>query len=87
MKLKKDFLLKKISGQYVIVPVGSYAVDFNGIITLNETAKFMWEKCTGDIDPSSLIDIVKTEYKVDDDTAKAAVEKFLSELNEAGCLE
>ena len=87
MKIKSDFVLKKMADQYIVVPVGDYAIDFNGIITLNETAKFMWEKCIGDFSQGDLVMEVMKEYKVDETTANFAVDKFLRELVEANCLE
>ena len=43
MKIKSDFLLKKVADSYVVVPVGKATVSFNGMITLNETGAFLWE--------------------------------------------
>ena len=36
MKIKKDFILRKVADSYVVVPVGKLTLDFNGIINLNE---------------------------------------------------
>lgn len=44
MKIKPDFLLRKVAENYVVVPVGTAMVDFNGMINLNETGAFLWEK-------------------------------------------
>ncbi len=37
MKIKEDFILRKVADSYVVVPVNDMTVDFNGIINLNET--------------------------------------------------
>lgn len=37
MKIKKDFMLREIVGTWIVVPLGERVVDFNGMVTLNET--------------------------------------------------
>ena len=32
MKVEKDFLLREIAGEYIIIPTGSAALEFNGLI-------------------------------------------------------
>lgn len=44
MKIKEDFVLRKVADSYVVVPVNKLTLDFNGIINLNETGAFLFEK-------------------------------------------
>lgn len=44
MKIKSDYLLRKVADSYVVVPVGKATVDFNGMINLNETGAFLWQQ-------------------------------------------
>ena len=41
MKLKSGFVLKEIAGECVVVAVDS-ALNLDGMITLNSTAKTIW---------------------------------------------
>ena len=41
MKIKDGFMLRKVGGQNVVVAVGKASRDFNGIIRLNDTGKFL----------------------------------------------
>lgn len=41
MKIKKGFVLRSVVGSRVVVPMGNEAINFNGMITLNETGLFM----------------------------------------------
>jgi len=43
MKLKEGFMLRQVAGEHVVLPVGA-DVDFNGMITLNETGAFLWNR-------------------------------------------
>lgn len=87
MKKNCEFVLREIAGQAVLVPFGDNAIDFNGLITLNETAKFMWKKIDGEIDTMALKNALIHEYKIDDTTAENAVKAFIDQLKEAGCID
>ena len=87
MKVKKDFLLKKIAGSYVVVPVRSRAVDFSGIIKLSETGAFLWKLLEKGADREELIAAILDEYLVDEETASADVDRFIARMNEVGLLE
>ena len=80
MKLDKTFVLRKIADDYVVVPVGSTALDFNGIITLNETGAFLWEKLQAETTVEELVEAMVEEYEVDKETAKTDVEEFIELL-------
>ena len=44
MKIKEDFILRKVADSYVVVPVNNMSLDFNGIINLNETGAVQFNK-------------------------------------------
>lgn len=82
MKVKDDFLLREVAGCYVVVPVGQNAVDFNGIVNLNETGAFFWEMLQNDITEQELLAAVLDKYEVDEKTAKADIKSFIAKLEE-----
>ena len=43
LKLDKEYVLRQIGDDYIIVPVGKSVLSFNGMITVNETGAFLWE--------------------------------------------
>ena len=59
MKIKDDFVLKKLAGSYVVVPVRTRAVDFSGIIKLTETGAFLWKLLEKGADREELIEKLK----------------------------
>lgn len=87
MKIKQDFILKKIAGNYVVVPVRRQAVDFSGIIKLSESGAFLWEKLQNGADREELIAALLEEYLVDQATAERDVDRFIEKLNEVDLLE
>ena len=87
MNVKKDFILKKIAGSYVVVPVRRRAVDFSGIIKLSESGAFLWKLLESGADREELIAKLLDEYLVDEAAAAADVDRFLERLNEVDLLE
>lgn len=87
MKIKKEFVLRKIAGEYILVPVGNTAMEFNGLITLNEVGAFLWEKLQQQIELDQLVDAVLDEYEIDRETAGLDVEEFVENLRKAEILQ
>lgn len=87
MKIKSDYLLRKIADSYVVVPVGKATVDFNGMINLNETGAFLWQQLQKGADEETLLKAMLKEYEVDEETAAEGLVSFLNKLREADLLE
>ena len=87
MKLKSDYVLKKIAGSYVVIPVRSRAVDFTGIIKITESGAFLWEKLEKGAERDELIAAMLEEYDVDEALASADIDRFIDKLKEADLLE
>lgn len=86
MKIKDGFVLKNVADVTVVVPAGEAVIDFNGMITLNETGAFLWNRLTDDMTEEELVKAVLSEYDVDEATAAAGVEKFIKRLSAEGLL-
>jgi hypothetical protein len=87
MKLKKDFVLKNVAGNFVVFPVGEATVDFRGMLALNETGAFLWEKLADGSTKNELCTALCNEYDIDSATAQADVDSFIKKLEDAGCIE
>ncbi|MGN0558951.1 MAG: PqqD family protein [Acutalibacteraceae bacterium] len=87
MKIKDGFLLRQIAGGTVVVPVGKASVDFNGMITLNETGAFLWKLLENDISEVELLQRLTAEYDISEDIAKADINAFIGKLKDAGLID
>ena len=87
MKVKEDFLLREVAGCYVVVPVGKATVDFNGMLNLNETGAFLWEKLENDTTKEELLKAMLDEYEVTEDIAKKDIDNFITKLKDGNLLE
>lgn len=86
MKIKDTFVLSEIGGSYIVIPTGVETVDLNGMITLNETGYFMWNKMQNDITKDELIDEFLKEYDVDREVVSADIDEFVSSLKTIGAI-
>ena len=80
MKLKKQFVLREIVGEAVLLPIGESAARFNGLLTVSELGKFIWENIESAKDKEELLQRILDEYEVDRDVAKADLDEFLDIL-------
>ncbi len=87
MKIKEGFVLRTIAGSNIVVPVGKASVDFNGMITLNDSAAFLWQKLEAGAELDDLVAALLAEYEVDEATARGCSADFIAKLQEAGCIE
>ena len=86
MKRSEEFILKEMAGNDILVPFGSKAFDLNGIITLNETAKFLWESAEDGFNDETLKLALMNKYDIDDITAEESVKIFIDAMLENGCI-
>lgn len=82
MQFKKEFMLREIVGEAVLIPTGETAAHFNGLISVNELGQFIWENYETSKDEDELLQRILDEYEVERDVAKSDLEEFLNILRE-----
>ena len=87
MKIKSGFVKSKIGDECVVVPVGAKTVDFRGIITLNDSAEFIWNSLKEDKTEQELLKLILCEYYVDEAIAKKDLDEFISVLKDKDLLD
>ncbi len=86
MRIREGFMLRDIAGETVVVPVGQTSLDFNGMITLNDTGAFLWRMLQEETDADALAAAILAEYDVDEQTARRGIERFIEKLRVEGLL-
>ena len=81
MKLKDGFVLRTVAGETVVLPSGD-ATNFDMMITLNETGRFLWEHMESETDEAALTKALLAEYDVTEERAAASVAAFVARLKE-----
>lgn len=89
MKRKEGFVLRTVCGEKVIVGEGLGVIDFGKLVSLNDTAAWIWEKAgeLGEFDVASLTEALCEAYAVDPARARADVEGLLAKWNSLGIVE
>ena len=87
MKIKDTFVLRKVAESWVVLPLGQSSLDFNGMLTLNNSAAFLWGVLEQGSTREGLVDALMAEYEVDQERASADVDAFLDVLSQVDCLE
>lgn len=82
MKFKKEFMLREIVGETILIPMGDSNNHFNGIITINELGKFIWENLESSKDEEELLHKILEEYEVEEKEAKDDLDEFLDKLRQ-----
>lgn len=80
MKIIKDFILREIAGEHVLVPTGEASQEFNGMLSMTDTAKFIWEHLESANSLDEMIKMVTDTYEVDEAIARRDVIGFLNAL-------
>lgn len=86
MKINKDYVLRNIAGDNVIVPTGEAAQNFNGLITLNEVGSFIWKNVDNAKSKEEIVSLLLELYEVDEELARKDVYGFLNMLKLKGIL-
>ncbi len=88
MKAKQGFNLRNVCGEHIIVAEGRENIDFSGIVSMNESAAFLWNAVAGkEFTVGDLAGLLAGEYDVDPQTAAADAETIAKRWVEAGLVE
>ena len=87
MRITKEFVLREIAGDYIIIPTGKTVFDFNGLITLNEVGVSLWKMLQNEVTFDDLLQGVLDEYDVEPAVAREDIQEFLDQLVNRGSIE
>ena len=80
IKIKDGFILRQVAGNYIVIGVGGDAVNFNGMVTINETGAFLWQILEKGATKEDLLEALLKEYDVEEESAKQDITAFLTNL-------
>lgn len=86
MKIKDGFVLRKFAGKTVAVADDDMADYCNKFIKMNGTGEFVWNLLQNDVEYDFVIQSLCSTYDIDEATAKADFDEFLSTVRKAGLL-
>ena len=89
MRIKKGFVLREVCGERVIVGEGLQAINFGKLLSLNESAAWLWKQAK-EMDTFSIESLAEKLYEVYDvseDEARQDVAEILEEWQRVGVVE
>lgn len=87
MKIRKGYTLRSLGKEYILVAEGLEAVDFSRMISMNETAAFLWKAVEDkDFEPETLENLLMEEYGITREVAQKDVASLLQTWEEANIL-
>ena len=88
MKIKEGFKMRKLGREHILVAEGSGLVNFNRMVSFNDTAAYLWEALTGrEFAVEDIRQLILDRYEVDGRTADADAAKLARSWAEAGLIE
>ncbi len=82
----KDFAVRVIAGETILVPIRSGVADLDSIFLLNETGSVVWEMVEGVSSPDELVAAVVERFVVSRENASRDVAEYLATLEHAGLI-
>ena len=88
MIIKEGFVLRTICGQNVVSGEGTSQVNFSKLVSLNETAAYLFKAVQGrEFTAETLADLLLDAYEVDRETALKDAESLCAQWMEIGIAE
>lgn len=77
MRIKEGFELREMCGEHIIIATGVANIDFSTVISLNESAAWLWRMVEGkEFTPETLAEMLMQQYEVDEATALTDAEEL-----------
>ena len=87
MRFTCEFIMREVAGETILVPIGTTALKFNGIITLEPVGTLIWKGIEAGKDREAILQQILDEFDVDVPTAELDLDTFLKQLQDKGFLE
>ncbi len=88
MRIKDGFTLRELCGEHVVIGEGLSQVNFNKILSMNDSAGYLWKEVQGkDFTLEDLVKLLTDRYEVTAEVAMEDVKRMVSVWQEHGVLE
>lgn len=88
MKIKKGYKLKQIGGQYTVVVDRRIVKSFNSLITLNQSAVFLWNLLKErNVTKQEMLDALLSEFEISTVLALSDIDVFVKTMKKNEIIE
>ena len=75
-------MLRDVVGDHVVIARGPAAIEFNGVLILNDSCAFLWNQLQDYVSVQEMAESLKAEYSIEMDRAVRDVEQCVSKMLE-----
>lgn len=87
MKIKEGFILRSICGEFIVVGEGLAQVNFNKMLSLNESAAYLWKAVEGkEFTKEDLVNLLLEKYEVSEEQAAKDVDHLTETWSKEGVI-
>lgn len=88
MKFKKEYKVRSMAGENVVIMQGTAGMDMTRIISLNDTSLLLWNELQGkDFEVADAAAILVENYEIDTEVALRDAAAWVEKLQECGLTE
>ena len=88
MRLKSEYKVRDMAGEHVVIMQGRLGSDLTRIISLNESALYLWQKIEGkEFDTNTIAELLAEQYGIDDQIATTDAQRWVDKLIDCGLIE
>jgi hypothetical protein len=87
MKIKDGYMIRPMGDCYIVVSVEESEDEFDGLITINNSGKFIWELLQSNISYEEILQKLIDSYDAPENIIKKDLDKFLENAKNARLIE
>ena len=86
LKACEGFILRNLTGEYMLMPTCGNIAAFHGALLMNELAVFVWERLQAPVTRDELLAQILAAYEIDVETATLDLEALLKKMKRLGVI-
>ena len=88
MRIKSDYKLRDIAGETIMVNQGKAGADMTKVISLNSSARLLYEELSGkEFEMSDVVKVLVDSYEIDQEKAQGGAQTWVESMKECGVIE
>ncbi len=88
MKFKKEYKVRSMAGENIVIMQGTAGSDMTRIISLNDSSLLLWNELQGkEFEVADVAEVLTSNYEIDAETATRDASAWVEKLKECGLIE
>ena len=87
MRINEGYAVREVVGKYIVVSLEDDPEEYSGMITLNNSGYYIWNKLKSDIPYDDLLSDLADKYDAPLEVIKAYLDTFLKNAKSVNILE